>query len=92
MGVCHNFAAQAGIHVIRRWLPSRDHGPTRSDSVLYQRATPLWLGHESVETTQIYLDADLAFEREGAREDYNHQRQKGTFRPDDELLNFLKNL
>jgi site-specific recombinase XerD len=32
----------------------------------------LWLGHESVETTQIYLDADLALERTDLDQDQPH--------------------
>ena len=52
----------------------------------------LWLGHESVETTQIYLDADLALkERALARTAPPHVgRQR--FRPKDSLLAFLESL
>ncbi len=52
----------------------------------------LWLGHESVETTQIYLDADLATkERALARTAPPHVgRQR--FRPRDSLLAFLESL
>ena len=52
----------------------------------------LWLGHESVETTQIYLDADLAMkERALARTAPPHVgRQR--FRPKDSLLAFLESL
>lgn len=52
----------------------------------------LWLGHESVETTQIYLHADLAL-KEAALAKTNPV--KGTpkrYKPDDELLAFLKQL
>ena len=52
----------------------------------------LWLGHESVETTQMYLDADLAMkERALARTAPPHVgRQR--FRPKDSLLAFLESL
>ena len=52
----------------------------------------LWLGHESVETTQMYLDADLALkERALARTAPPHVgRQR--FRPKDSLLAFLESL
>lgn len=52
----------------------------------------LWLGHEGVETTQIYLDADLAMkERALARTAPPHVgRQR--FRPKDSLLAFLESL
>jgi site-specific recombinase XerD len=50
----------------------------------------LWLGHESVETTQMYLDADLAMkERALARTAPPHVgRQR--FRPKDSLLAFRR--
>lgn len=52
----------------------------------------LWLGHESVETTQMYLDADLAMkERALARTAPLHVRP-GRFRPRDSLLAFLEAL
>ena len=35
----------------------------------------LWLGHESIETTQIYLDADLEMKQSGARQDDTAGRQ-----------------
>lgn len=52
----------------------------------------LWLGHEGVETTQIYLDADLAMkERALARTAPPHVgRQR--FKPRDSLLTFLESL
>lgn len=52
----------------------------------------LWLGHEGVETTQVYLDADLAMkERALARTAPPHVgRQR--FRPKDSLLAFLESL
>lgn len=52
----------------------------------------LWLGHERVETTQIYLDADLAIkERALARTAPPHVgRQR--FKPRDSLLAFLESL
>lgn len=52
----------------------------------------LWLGHESVETTQMYLDTDLAMkERALARTVPLHVRS-GRFRPRDSLLAFLEGL
>jgi integrase/recombinase XerD len=52
----------------------------------------LWLGHENVETTQMYLDADLAMkERALARVDPLHVRP-GRYRPPDRLLAFLEAL
>jgi site-specific recombinase XerD len=52
----------------------------------------LWLGHESVETTQMYLDADLAMkERALARTAPLHVGSR-RFRPRDSLLAFLEGL
>lgn len=52
----------------------------------------LWLGHESVETTQIYLDANLALKEEILTKTTPPDGQPGRFRPDDSLLAFLKSL
>jgi integrase/recombinase XerD len=52
----------------------------------------LWLGHESVETTQIYLDADLALKEKVLAKTTPIKSKRRFFRPDDELLSFLKNL
>lgn len=52
----------------------------------------LWLGHESVETTQIYLDATLAMKEEALRKTNSVPGTLGRYRPDDHLLRFLKNL
>jgi integrase/recombinase XerD len=52
----------------------------------------LWLGHESVETTQIYLDADLALKEKVLAKTTPIKVKRARFQPDDELLSFLKNL
>ena len=52
----------------------------------------LWLGHESVETTQIYLDADLALKEQALKKTTPVAAKELRFRPDDELLSFLKSL
>ncbi len=52
----------------------------------------LWLGHESVETTQIYLEATLAM-KERALDKVAPTRGKASrFRADDRLLGFLNSL
>jgi site-specific recombinase XerD len=52
----------------------------------------LWLGHEQVETTQIYLHADLALkERALARTTPLHTKP-GRYQPSDALLAFLEAL
>jgi len=52
----------------------------------------LWLGHESVETTQIYLDADLALKEQALKKTTPVAAKELRFRPDDELVSFLKSL
>lgn len=54
----------------------------------------LWLGHESIETTQMYLDADLALKEKAMSKTTPLPGGKPIrrFRPDDRLLAFLKNL
>ena len=52
----------------------------------------LWLGHESVETTQMYLHADLCQNAEALAKVTPSDMPPGRFRPDDELLPFLEGL
>ena len=52
----------------------------------------LWLGHESVETTQIYLDANLALKEEILAKARPINGKAGRYRPADYLLQFLRNL
>jgi site-specific recombinase XerD len=52
----------------------------------------LWLGHESVETTQIYLDANLAIKEEVLSKTAPINSRPGRYKPDDDLLAFLKGL
>ncbi len=52
----------------------------------------LWLGHESVETTQIYLEANLAIKEQALAKTTPPGGKPGRYRPDDQLLAFLKEL
>lgn len=52
----------------------------------------LWLGHESVETTRIYIDADLALKEKALAKTTPTNSKHRRFRPEDSLLVFLKNL
>jgi len=52
----------------------------------------LWLGHESVETTQIYLDANLALKEDALKKTSPLNARVGRFKPDDQLLSFLRDL
>lgn len=52
----------------------------------------LWLGHESVETTQIYLDADLAMKERALARTAPPNVGRHRFKPKDSLLAFLEGL
>lgn len=52
----------------------------------------LWLGHESVETTQIYLDANLAIKEQALAKVTPLDVAFVRYRPDDQLLAFLNDL
>ena len=57
-----------------------------------QSTIAMWLGHESIETTQIYLDADLAMKQAVLDKTTPPEGKPGRYRPDDPLLAFLKGL
>jgi integrase/recombinase XerD len=52
----------------------------------------LWLGHESIETTQMYLDADLTMKERALARTAPLRAGPGRYRPDDTLLAFLSGL
>lgn len=52
----------------------------------------LWLGHESVETTQIYLEATLAMKEQALAKTTPLNGRPGRYRPGDQLLGFLNSL
>jgi integrase/recombinase XerD len=52
----------------------------------------LWLGHERVETTQIYLHADLALKEQAIARTTPPDTRPGRYKPPDTLLAFLEAL
>ena len=52
----------------------------------------LWLGHESVETTQIYLHADLEMKERALALISQPRTRAGRYRAPDSLLAFLEAL
>src|SRR6201997_2395764 len=52
----------------------------------------LWLGHQSVETTQIYVEATLAMKEEALAKTSPPCGRQGRYRPSDQLIDFLNSL
>ena len=52
----------------------------------------LWLGHESIETTQQYLHADMQLKERALRYSNPADTPPARFEPEDNLLAFLKAL
>jgi site-specific recombinase XerD len=52
----------------------------------------LWLGHEQVETTQVYLHADLAIKERALERTTPPEAKPGRYRPPDAVLAFLESL
>jgi integrase/recombinase XerD len=57
-----------------------------------QAVIALWLGHESVETTQIYIHADMRLKEKAIARVTDQTMPKGRFQPKDNLLAFLEGL
>ena len=74
-------------HVLRHTAAMEllHHGVDRS-------VIALWLGHESMETTQIYLHADMRLKEQALARTTPLGTKPGRYRPDDQLLTFLDNL
>lgn len=52
----------------------------------------LWLGHENIRTTQIYIHADLALKQRALDRTAPPHTQPGRYHPPDDLLAFLEHL
>jgi integrase/recombinase XerD len=74
-------------HVLRHSLAMDllQHGIDRS-------VIALWLGHQSIETTQIYLHANLQLKEEALAKTKQFNGRQNRFRPTDQLLAFLQGL
>jgi integrase len=57
-----------------------------------QSVIALWLGHESVETTQMYVHADMRLKEQALARVAAPDTHPGRFRPDDQLLAWLEAL
>ena len=52
----------------------------------------LWLGHESIATTQLYLHADMAMKEKALARTTKSNITPKRYRPTDRLLAFLEGL
>ena len=52
----------------------------------------LWLGHEDVQTTHVYLQADLAMKEKALNKLAPPETKVARFKPCDEVLAFLASL
>jgi integrase/recombinase XerD len=80
-------AKRISPHVLRHSaaMDLLQHGVDRS-------VIALWLGHESVETTEIYLHADMSLKEQALAKMSPVGVPPGRYRPDDRLLAFLESL
>jgi integrase/recombinase XerD len=74
-------------HVLRHSMAMDllQHGVDRS-------IIALWLGHESIETTQVYLHANLELKEQALARTQPLKGRPGRYRPADALLAFLQSL
>jgi site-specific recombinase XerD len=52
----------------------------------------LWLGHETLETVNVYVHANLQMKEQALAKTVPLDVPLGRYRPDDQLLAFLKSL
>jgi integrase/recombinase XerD len=57
-----------------------------------QATIALWLGHESVRTTDIYNHADLSIKEKALERTKPRNVARGRYKPSDSLLAFLEGL
>ncbi|MHC4686787.1 MAG: site-specific integrase [Planctomycetota bacterium] len=74
-------------HVLRHTAAMEllQHGVDRS-------VIALWLGHESLETIQVYVQANLEMKEKALAKTTPINVKPGRYQPDDQLLAFLKDL
>ena len=83
-------------------MSAKDYGAEYDQAVLrFERSSQIfniiksatyWLGHESVETTQIYLHADMEIKKQAMDQTRPTEVPEGTYQPDDALLAYLNGL
>jgi integrase/recombinase XerD len=77
-------------------MPTSRTTPTASPQLLTEATSrapgALWLGHESVEATQIYIHADMTIKERALARVAPPNTRPGRYRPPDALLAFLDGL
>ena len=85
---CHSMEAKRITpHVLRHTCAMRLLATGIDSSVI-----ALWLGHESVETTQIYLHADMTIKQKALERTAPAGEKSARFHAPDELLAYLKSI
>jgi integrase/recombinase XerD len=88
IGTCPSLCEKTiTFHVLRHTAAMRLLHAGADTSVI-----ALWLGHEQVETTQIYLHADLALKERAVARTTPMHTSPGRYQPSDTLLAFLEAL
>jgi len=74
-------------HVLRHSsaMDLLDHGVDRS-------VIALWLGHETMDTVQVYVQASMAMKEKALAKTAPLKTPAGRYRPSDHLLTFLRSL
>lgn len=85
---CQSLAAKkVSPHVLRHTAAMRLLHAGVDTSVI-----ALWLGHEGIQTTQIYVHADLSLKERALARTAPITSRPGRYRPPDQLLAFLQSL
>ena len=87
IGLLVGAGAPAGI-----FPPGSDKPLIPAVAGLTDMVIALWLGHESVETTQVYVHADLRLKEKALARMTAPASKPGRSRPEDKLLAFLEAL
>jgi integrase/recombinase XerD len=85
---CHSLKhKRVSPHVLRHSLAMDlfQHGVDRS-------VIALWLGHESIETTQVYVHANLELKEKALATTEPYHGRAGRYRPNDKVMAFLQSL
>jgi integrase/recombinase XerD len=81
--------------IVKSMLSSVLRHSTAMERLLHgvdQIVIALWLGHENVETTQVYVHADLRLKEKALARVTALKANPGRYPPDDKLLAFLESL